>query len=95
MLLYSLARAERVGWGAIRRSAGGRCGSAATTVLRAVGPNGGWVVDQPMWSDEKAIGAAACAAPRLLHPAVAVATAKPGGGALPGSTGKGLARTVN
>jgi hypothetical protein len=33
-------------------------------VLRAVGPNGGWVVDQPMWSDEKAIGAAACAAPR-------------------------------
>jgi hypothetical protein len=64
--------------------------AAATTVLRAVGPNGGWVVDQPMWSDEKAIGAAACAAPRLLHPAVAVATAKPGGGALPGSTGKGL-----
>jgi hypothetical protein len=76
MLLYSLARAERVGWGAIRRSAGGRCGSAATTVLRAVGPNGGWVVDQPMWSDEKAIGAAACAAPRLLHPAVAVSHGK-------------------
>ena len=52
------------------------CAAAATTVLRAVGPNGGWVVDQPMWSDEKAIGAAACAAPRLLHPAVAVSHSK-------------------